>query len=63
MKPAKEIFIHSLHTDRCGICIEKVTVLGGNQVESYTCGKDGLSVILKNAPETNLPICLKMELA
>ena len=63
MKPAKEIHIHCLHTDRCGICIEKVSVLGGNQVESYVCGKDGLSVVLKHKPETNLPICLKIELA
>ncbi|MGN0560067.1 MAG: alpha-L-fucosidase, partial [Candidatus Fimenecus sp.] len=62
MKPSKTVKINSLYTDRCGICIENVTVLGENEVDSFVCNKDGLSIELKNEPTTDLPICLKIEL-
>ncbi|MGN1162146.1 MAG: hypothetical protein ACI4SX_07880, partial [Candidatus Fimenecus sp.] len=62
MKPSKTVKINSLYTDRCGICIENVTVLGDNEVDSFICNKDGLSIELKNEPTTDLPICLKIEL-
>ena len=62
MKPLKSIKINSLYTDRCGICIENVSVLGDNEVESFACNKDGLSIELKNDPTTDLPICIKIEL-
>ena len=62
MKPSKSIKINSLYTDRCGICIENVTVLGNNKVESFVCNNNGLSIKLKNEPTTDLPICIKIEL-
>lgn len=62
MKPSKTIKINSLYTDRCGICIENVTVLGDNEVEKFVCNKDGLTIELKNEPTTDLPICIKIEI-
>ena len=62
MKPSKTITLKSLHTDRCGTCVKNVTVLGENAVESFSCGNDGLTVRLKNEPQTELPLCLKIEL-
>ena len=62
MKPSQTIEIKSLHTDRCGICIENISILGDNEVESCHCGTDGVTVQLKKAPDGNLPLCLKVEL-
>ena len=61
MKPSKKIVIRSLHTDRCGVCVGNVTVLGENEVKSFKCDKDGLTVELENEPEGDLPQCLKIE--
>ncbi|MBR3553426.1 MAG: alpha-L-fucosidase [Clostridia bacterium] len=62
MKPAQTVEIKSLYSDRCGTCVENVTVLGGHAVEQFTLGKDGLVIRLKDAPTGELPICLKIEL-
>lgn len=62
MKPSKEIKIKSLHTDRCGICIENIIVLGGNKVERFVCDSNGLAIVLRDEPKNDLPICLKLEL-
>ena len=61
MKPSKEIKINSLYTDRCGICIEKVELLGG-EVEKFNCTNEGLSITLKEEPKNELPQCLKITL-
>ncbi len=63
MQPGQTAEIKSLHTDRCGVCVENVRVLGDNEVEHFSCGKDGLFVRLKNAPQGDLPLCLKITLA
>lgn len=63
MKPAQTVELKSLHTSRCGICVSNVSVLGGDAVEDWHCGRDGLVVHLKEAPAGELPICLKIELA
>ena len=62
MKPSDEIVIRSLHTDRCGTCIENVEILGENEVEGFTCDSEGLNVKLKYKPAGNLPQCLKITL-
>ena len=62
MRPSKKIQIHSLYTDRCGICVNNVSVLGNNKVRNFVCNKDGLSVELEKEPENDLPVCLKIEL-
>lgn len=62
MRPSKSIMLKSFHTDRDGISIKKVSVLGSNEVESFVCNTKGLSVELKNKPENRLPLCLKIEL-
>ena len=59
---SKSIKLNSFHTDRDGISIKNVSVLGNNEVESFVCNKKGLSVELKNKPENRLPLCLKIEL-
>ena len=63
MKPSKELFIRSLHTDHCGTAVKSVCVLGGNEIETVGRGRDGLRVQLKNEPDGDLPLCLKLELA
>ncbi|MBQ9553224.1 MAG: alpha-L-fucosidase [Clostridia bacterium] len=63
MKPSRHILIKSLHTDRCGTSVSGVTVLGGYEVQSFANDKNGLSIELKSEPETDLPLCLKIELA
>ena len=63
MKPSKTARILSLRTDRDGICIENVTVLGDNRVESFVCDREGLTIRLRNEPDTDLPVCYKIELA
>ena len=63
MKPSQTIELLSLHADRCGTCVENVTVFGDNEVESFTNGEDKLVVRLKNEPRGDLPLCLKIELA
>ena len=62
MKPSKEILIKSLHTDRCGTCIESVDVLGANVVTSWVCDHEGLKVTLANEPVSEMPQCLKIVL-
>ena len=62
MKPSKTVKINSLYTDRCGTCIESVSVLGNNKVKSFVCDKDGLLIELENEPGTDLPVCIKIEL-
>ena len=62
MKTSKNIIINSLYTDRCGICIDNVTVLGDNEVENFVCDKNGLSIVMKEKPKTALPVCIKIEL-
>lgn len=62
MNPSKSIQIHSLYTDRCGICIENVSVLGEQEVKHFACNQDGLHIELKEEPQTDLPICIKIEL-
>lgn len=62
MKPSKTVKINSLYTDRCGTCIENVSVLGNNKVKSFVCDKDGLLIELENEPGTDLPVCIKIEL-
>ncbi len=62
MKPSQSILIRSLHTDRCGTSVKNVTVLGSNDVERFANDRGGLSVTLKNKPEGDLPLCLKIEL-
>ena len=63
MKPAKTIKITSLHTDRDGTAVKSVKMLGGAEIESFKNDKNGLSVKLKNEPDTKFPQCLKIELA
>ena len=60
MRPSQTIKINALHTDRCGVCVENIDVLGGNAVERFVCGKDGLTVTLRDAPADTLPQCLKI---
>ncbi len=62
MKPSKEVKLTSFYTNKCGICIDNVELLGGN-VESFTCNADGLSITCKEEPKTNLPQCFKITLA
>ena len=63
MKPSREIAIRSLHPDRCGVAVERVSVLGSNTVASFCCGEEGLTVRLKDTPADELPLCLRIELA
>ena len=63
MKPSQSIKLNSFYTDRCGICIDKVEVLGDNEVESFVCNREGLTVELKSAPKGDLPQCLKITLS
>ena len=62
MMPSREITIRSLHTDRCGTCVESVSVFGDNEVERFSCSDAGLTVLLKREPKKDLPLCLKIEL-
>lgn len=62
MKPSKTAKINSLHTDRCGICIKSVSSLTNDEIKSFTCDSNGLFIELNSEPETNLPICYKIEL-
>ena len=62
MKPSKSIKLTSFYTDRCGICIENVEILGDNEVESFVCDRNGLAVELKNEPANDLPQCIKITL-
>jgi alpha-L-fucosidase len=62
MKPSKEILIKSFNTDRNGICVEDVQILGDNEIESFTCDRDGLAITLKNEPASDLPQCIKIVL-
>ena len=48
MKPSEQIMIRSLHTDRCGICIEKVEVLGTNEVAACAYAMRHAAAVLKN---------------
>lgn len=63
MLPSREITIQSLHTDRCGTCVKRVCVLGGNEIDQFTCSEKGLLVRLKHEPNQELPLCLKIELS
>ena len=63
MKPSKNIRITSLHTDRDGTVVKSVKMLGGAEIESFKNDKNGLTVTLKNEPDTKLPQCVKIELA
>lgn len=62
MKPSKDIRISSIYTDRCGTCVESVEILGDNEVESFVCNNQGLSVTLKNEPDAAFPQCIKIVL-
>ncbi len=63
MKPSKSMLIRSLHTDRCGTSVQNVTLLGSDEAVRFEGGQSGLSVALSAEPTTDLPICLKIELA
>ena len=63
MKPSQTVRIRSLHTDHCGTSVKSVSVLGENAVERFESGKEALTVRLKDAPQSELPLCLKIELA
>ncbi|MBQ6067446.1 MAG: alpha-L-fucosidase [Clostridia bacterium] len=63
MKPAKTALLTTFHTDRCGVCVKDVEILGDNAVERFACDNTGLHIELKNAPVSAMPQCFKLTLA
>ncbi len=63
MKPAQTALVTTLHTDRCGVCVKDVEVLGNNAVARFVCDHNGLYIELKNEPASAMPQCFKITLA
>ena len=63
MKPAKTALVTTLHTDRCGVCVKDVEVLGSNAVERFSGGREGLRIELRDEPASAMPQCFKITLA
>ncbi len=61
MKPSENALIKSLHTDRCGICIKDVELLGG-AVKSFVCNHDGLSISVGKSSGSEMPQCFRITL-
>lgn len=63
MRPSQSIEIKTLkkHNPH-DYLIESISLLGSDEEISYVRDEESLKITLKNKPETNLPLCFKMEI-
>ena len=64
MKPAEgtEVAIKSLRAGFRGNLVRKVTLLGSESEVKFTADKEALHITLSEKPETDLPLCFRIEL-
>ena len=64
MKPAEgtEVAIKSLRAGFRGNLVRRVTLLGSESEVKFTADKEALHITLSEKPETDLPLCFRIEL-